>query len=159
MVCPTGVPKVKTNTRRPASPGKKWGKRTAPVGPSEVDSGASREISSSGSPPRAGIWYNTCGGPLLNTITSPSGLQEPPLKSSRQLAKPNRQPALHRDLLEFVARGKSDEVAAWRPKGRPCPLGALDLSRLLLIEILDPQSQAAGAAGRDMLPVRRDGRG
>ena len=81
MVCSLRVPNVKTNTRLPASPGKKWGERTAPVGPSEVDSGASPEISSSGSPPRAGTWYNTSGGPLLNTITSPSGLQEPPVKS------------------------------------------------------------------------------
>ena len=128
MVCSAADPNENTRTRDPASDGKKWGQMIAPVGPPGDPSDSSAEISRVGSPPAAGDF-----------VEHVWGAGEDDYLTVRQLANPDGQAALNRDLLEFPVRCKPDEITVGRPERVVSSFGTVDRPRLPLIEILDPQ--------------------
>ena len=59
-------------------------------------------------------------------------------------------------FLSSLPAAKAMKITVGRPEGTLGSRGPLDRSRLLLIEILDPQSFAVLADYRDVFPIGRD---
>ncbi len=102
MVFSVKDPNANTRTRAPASDGKKWGRTIPPVGPPGAPPDSSGEISRLGVPPAAGNFVEHGWGAGAEddqlAIRAPGS---PAKKRAGQLANPDGQAALNRDLLEF----------------------------------------------------------
>ena len=55
------------------------------------------------------------------------------------MANPDGWTALRRDLLEFITSDEPDESAIGRPERPASSFGAVEVSGLLLIEVLNPE--------------------
>ena len=154
MVASVGDPNAKHQDTGPGFGRQKMGPGDHPRRPSRRPLGLLRRDQQVGSSPAAGNfveheWRAGTEDDHLS-VRAPGSPQKKPV---RQLANPDGQAALNRDLLEFPAGCKPDEVTVGRPERVVSSFGTVNRPQLPLIEILDPQLPLRSRAEGDVLAV------